>query len=113
MPFFELLAAVKAAAVWCHQWRGKKITFRSDASTVVFALNNQNSRSNRMAGLVRHLSHLACTHQFDFRCVHVPGELNTLADPLSRGRIQEFRRLHPTADPQPCPQVELPPLHTL
>ena len=113
MPFFELLAAVKAAAAWCHLWRGKKITFRSDASTVVFALNNQNSRSNRNAGLVRHLSHLACTHQFDFRCVHVPGQLNTLADPLSRGRIQEFKSLHPTAEAEPCQQVALPPLHTL
>lgn len=113
MPFFELLAAVKAAAAWCHLWRGKKITFRSDASTVVFAMNNQNSRSDRMAGLVRHLSHLACTHHFDFRCVHVAGELNTLADPLSRGRIQEFKSLHPQADPQPCRQVALPPLHTL
>jgi hypothetical protein len=113
MPFLELLAAVKAAATWCHQWRGKKITFRSDASTVVFAMNNQNSRSNRMAGLVRHLSHFACTHHFDFRCVHVSGERNTLADLLSRGRIQEFRQLHPMAEQQPCQQVQLPPLHTL
>lgn len=125
MPFMETLSLVTAASTWGHLWTGKRITFRSDCIVSVYAINNQYSKSDRIAGLVRHFSALAIKHRFDFRCIHVAGVTNIDADLLSRKfdpsrtscSIQEFKQrnaelqrfIQPTADVT----IHLPPLHQL
>ena len=109
MPFLELLALVLAASTWGHMWKGQKICFVTDCMPVKDAMTNLRSPSNRLMRLIRHLSSLAARFQFDFKCEWIEGELNVLADHLSRSRIQEFLALVPTADPEATPVVPLPP----
>jgi hypothetical protein len=115
MPFLELRALVLAAATWGHTWTGKRITFRSDCESAVNAVNNLTSTIDEMQHQIRHLTMLACRHGFEFRCRHVPGVANVIADVLSRGGgYQEIRARRPdTAWEQvatPVPPLPLPAL---
>ena len=110
IPYLEMLAYVFAAATWGASWAGKKITLRSDATTVVAAVNARTSRAPATACLLRHLSTLSARHGFDVRCLHVAGVDNGAADALSRQDIPRFRALCPHADPHPLSKPLLPPL---
>jgi len=102
MPFLELYALTHAAVTWGHFWRGKKITFRCDAEAAVIAVQKMRSRKDSMSALLRLLYATAVEHDFCFRCVHVAGVTNTVADALSRGCAeQELRQLLPTAEALP------------
>ena len=94
----ELLAIVKAAATWGKTFMGKKVLFHCDNMTVVHVINNGTSTNVMIMDLIRSL-YFICA-QFNFECAaeHVPGLQNEGADALSRGRIEEFRTLHPTAN---------------
>jgi hypothetical protein len=109
MPFLELRALVIAASTWGVAWTGKKIVFRCDCKPVVQAISKCSSRSYKMMHQLRQLSTLACRYGFDFRCIHIPGETNTVADVLSRdGDCQAFRTLCPSAQRNPSPLVPVP-----
>jgi hypothetical protein len=88
-------------------------TFRCDCQSIVQALQNAGSSKPGLAHLLRELSTLAATHGFDYRCEHIPGVDNTLADILSRdGDCAQFRAACPketAALPSPTPLVPLPP----
>ena len=114
MPFLELRALVTAAATWGKRWTGKKIIFRCDCMPVVQAISRCSSRSPATMHQLRHLSTLACRFGFDFRCQHIVGATNTIADVLSRdGDCAQFRAACPTARWRPTDptRVPLPQLH--
>lgn len=113
MPFYELFALVAAASTWGARWAGKKIIFRCDCEPVVFAVNSGGSSDPGMAHLLRQLGLIACRGQFDFRCEHIAGVDNGVADVLSRdGDCAQFRALCPDAALRPTAigPVPLPPL---
>ena len=91
MPLLELRALVMAAATWGARWAQKKIIFRCDCKPVVDAIRRCSSRRPKMMHLLRHLSTLAITHGFDFRCEHIDGVANVTADLLSRHGEQAIR----------------------
>ena len=62
--------------------------------------------------LIRCLYYTCVTHNFLVSAVHVPGITNTIADALSRGLLQKFKALAPTAMPQPDNPI-LPQLDSL
>jgi len=109
MPFLELRALVLAAATWGAGWRGMKITFRCDCMPVVQAITRCTSRTPSTMHHLRHLSTLACYFGFDFRCQHIEGATNTVADVLSRsGDCAEFRSACPTAHLRPSLLAHVP-----
>lgn len=112
MPFLELHALVYAAATWGPSWKGRKIVFWCDCLPVVHAVTSGNSKQPQMMHLLRELITLACNHNFDFRCQHIPGVSNVIADTLSRdGDCPKFRALCPEAQQHGCtpPHIALPP----
>jgi hypothetical protein len=112
MPFLELHALVYAAEAWGAQWGGRKVIFHCDCMPVVQAITKQSSRREETMHLLRILCSAACRFGFDYRCVHIPGVNNTIADVLSRyGDCVQFRALCPDADllPTLLPFVPLPP----
>jgi hypothetical protein len=115
MPFLELYALVMAAMAWGHLWTAKKITFRCDCMPVVAAITRGSSRRPEMMHLLRLLAERACLCGFDFRCEHIPGVANTIADVLSRfGDSPQFRALRPRAGPEATPDhLPLPALPDL
>jgi len=114
MPFFELYALVAAAKAWGASWTGKKITFRCDCDPVVKAVTKGSSSKPQMMNLIRQLGETACEHRFDFRCIHIPGVTNVVADCLSRfGDCPQFRALRPSALAKPDSVPALPLLPVL
>jgi hypothetical protein len=109
MPFLELLALTFTAATWGHKWKGKKVLFRSDCMPVVQAIQDRTSRNPSSMYLLRYLSSLACQHHFDFRCEHIAGIDNDVADILSRsGDCSQFRSALPSAQQHMTPVVFVP-----
>lgn len=114
MPFLELHALVHAATVWGHLWGGKKITFMCDCQPAYYAIYRMSSKDSSMAALLRLLSTTAATHSFDFRCIHLAGVTNTIADVLSRGcSLKELRVLLPSANATAEVVQQLPLAHQL
>ena len=91
--------------VWGHLWVKKHILFCSDNEAVVHILN---TRTSRVAWLMRSLLFSAAHHSFSFSSQHIPGVNNQLADALSRFNWQEFWNL--ALDAQPHPTVVPPDL---
>lgn len=110
MPWMELFAVVSAAAAWGHLWHRKRIIFNCDAGAVVSALFKHKSKATSSMTLIRHLDFLAATHHFDYKCIHIRGEDNVIADPLSRNLMDLFSQALPTADTDMFPFTQLPPL---
>lgn len=111
IPFLELYALVLSALIWGDQWGGRRIIFRCDSGTAVAALNKMTARDKDMAWLVRVLTLHAAHHGYEFRCIHIEGAQNVIADALSRGGslLTLFRLTHPqvlTATPERIPIID-------
>ena len=94
----ELIAVVVPVHIWSDVLACRCVTVRSDNSGVVTALNSQSSRSAAAMVWLRHLFRVTVKHDILLRAVHIPGVNNAAPDALSRGSIQVFRSLRPTAD---------------
>jgi hypothetical protein len=67
---------------------GKVVRFMIDNSSVVYYLNKQGgTRSSNLAEATRHLLLLAENLNTEIQAVHIKGELNVLADMLSRTNL--------------------------
>jgi hypothetical protein len=75
---------------------------------VVQAITKCSSRRPEIMHLLRLLSATACPYAFDFRCEHIAGVSNDVADVLSRhDDCPQFRALSPNADQLPTPVVPI------
>jgi hypothetical protein len=111
MPYLELHALTQAALTWGHLWRGRRIVFRCDAEASVKAVQAMRSTRDNMSELLRLLHATAARCGFDFRCEHIPGVTNVVADALSRGLdVQATRARCPSAqlEDEASPAVPLP-----
>lgn len=97
----ELFPIVVAAHVWGYHWHRLQVEFLCDNDAVVAVINSGSSRDRFTMHLLRRLVLVACQFHFSISARHVPGHHNAAADSLSRSRLQVFRTLHPTADPDP------------
>lgn len=105
ITYKELYAIVVACATWGNGWTRKRIEFQCDNQAVVQCIKSGTCRSPHVMGLIRALYWLCVEHNILVRAVHIPGISNTVADALSRGFMQVFRRLAPTADLNPTTPV--------
>ena len=102
----ELIPVVIAAAIWGHQWSGRRVLSNCDNQAVVAVINSRYSKEKDLMQLLRCLFFLEATSQFHLVAVHLPGVLNDCADDLSRNRLPSFRMKRPQAAQLPSP---LPP----
>ena len=116
VPYLELRALAHAAAVWGPLWTATRITFRCDCQPVYYALLTMTSKDSDMQSLLRHLDMIAARNGFEFRCEHIDGVANTVADLLSRPADfspQALLLRLPGANAQPEVALELPPLESM
>ena len=99
----ELIAVVIAISVWRTRFIDRCVIVRCDNSAVVECISSQSSRSPAIMHWLRQLFVTTTLNNILIRAVHTPGSKNVAADALSRGMIQVFRRLRPSADQQPTP----------
>ncbi|KAL1276538.1 hypothetical protein QQF64_036161 [Cirrhinus molitorella] len=88
-------------------WSHKRIVIFCDNEAAVSITNNGISRCPTIMSVLRRLIWQSVIHNFIIKAEHIPGYVNTVADSLSRFRLQAFRRLCPAAnlDPTPCPAL--------
>ena len=89
-----------AAAVFGRQWKGKIVKFLVDNLAVVQVLNATYCKEVHLMHLIRVLVFLAAHFNFWFRAEHLAGSSNTLADAISRNKMDEFFLQVPEASPE-------------
>ena len=91
----ELIPIVLAAEIWGHRWSGLAVEFLTDNEAVAFSASSLLPQDKHLAALIRRMATIAITNHFAFKVSHIPGSTNTLADMLSRGQIEQFKRARP------------------
>jgi hypothetical protein len=90
----ELAIIEHAARRWLPQWRNQRVVAYTDNAATAAVINKGTSASPAMLPIIRRLSYLAQQHNFSLQAVYIPGQLNTLADSISRlhqpGYFQRF-----------------------
>ena len=99
----ELLPIVLATAVWGRSWAGQCILARCDNMAVVHMLQSRTSRHPLVMHLLRSLFFFLAQWDTVLLAEHIPGELNTAADAISRNFMQVFRQAAPEAEEEPTP----------
>ena len=102
----ELVPIVIAAAIWGHQWRGKRVKVHCDNMAVVYIVNHGSSKNPDAMHLARCLAFIAAKREFLITATHIKGADNVTADALSRNRYDIFRSFHPQANQEATPVPE-------
>eukprot|EP00079_Xenopus_tropicalis_P036153 XP_017949924.1 PREDICTED: uncharacterized protein LOC101732219 isoform X1 [Xenopus tropicalis] len=107
LAFLELFPIVVAVELWGQALSNKSVLFRSDNMAAVLAVNNLTSSSRPVLSLLRHLVLRCLQMNIKFRAKHIPGEINEIADALSRFQWDRFRSLAPEAEQEGerCPDI--------
>ena len=103
IQYKELYPIVIAALTWGERWRTLKVRFLCDNATVVACLTSGSSHCPHVMHLMRNLSLIAASQNFNFSAQPIAGVHNAIADSLSRFQMEEFFHLAPHANPQPTP----------
>ena len=86
----ELIPVVVATALWGRYWEGRVVLARCDNEAVVAVLNKRTSKVPEMMHLLRCLAFFEAVHSFSVKSAHIRGADNTLADDLSRDKLDSF-----------------------
>ena len=99
----ELLPIVIACMVWGRQWQGQAILCHCDNMAVVQVVHSGYSTDRQLMRLIRCLFFIRAYWQISVRAVHIPGELNVVADAISRNNTPLLFQKVPDANPEPTP----------
>ena len=80
----ELDTVVRPLEEWGHRFAGGRCLTRSDNSTSVAVVNKRGTNSRNLQQLSARLVAVCKKHDIDLAAVHIPGDLNGLADRGSR-----------------------------
>ena len=109
----ELVPIIIAGFVWEKKWANSHVKCLCDNQAVVAVIRSRYSRDDNIMHLLRCLFFVEASHGFTTVPEHIPGPLNTLADHISRNRLQSMflqdplMDQHPIALPPELPQVLL------
>ena len=101
ITYLEIIPIALAIFLWGQEFRNKKILFYSDNEAVVNILQNKTSKSERVMSILRPIVYWALHLNFQINSMHLSSVDNKIADAISRGQVDLFRRLVPEADPLP------------
>ena len=101
ITFLEFFPIVIALRLWGPSMADRCIIFRTDNAALADIINQQTSKHKLVMTLVRDLVLTSLLHNIVFRTKHIEGVRNTLADHLSRLKVDKFQELYPGVDPQP------------
>ena len=96
-------SAFPIVEVWGGMLRNRCLVFHTDNSAVVAVVNKLSCKEPTVMRLIRRLVVQSLPFNIRFKCQHIPGVLNVLADHLSRLQVDTFRRLAPHMNHQPTP----------
>ena len=103
ITFLEYFPILVAIHLFQHQLKNKKVIFHCDNAAVVEIINNQTSRCPRVMDLVRPFVLKCLQLNTIIKAQHIKGVNNSIADSISRFKMQLFRLLAPEAMEHPLP----------
>ncbi len=89
----ELLPIVAAALLWKEHWRGKVVRVRCDNMAVVLTIKSGSCKEKAAMHLMRCLAFVEATVPMTVVADHIRGVDNTIADALSRDKLDVARSL--------------------
>ncbi len=89
----ELFSVLTAVLIYAPYLLNQSILLVIDNQTDVDIINRQSTRSSRLAILLRALYDITVRYNISIKAVHRPGELNILADYLSRPQYHQYQPL--------------------
>ena len=87
----ELLSVLVAARRWGHLWGDRHIRVRCDNTSACNAINKGSSKSKLFMRCLRELFWLSVLNNFRLTAVHIKGEINVVADLISRLHEEQFK----------------------
>ena len=109
ITFLELYPIVLAVETWASAFSNRCILFFTDNEAVVSVVNRQSPKDQMIMVLVRRLVLICLKFNIVFQAKHIPGVSNTLADLLSRLKLDRFKELTGDAmDTLPTPVSDPP-----
>jgi hypothetical protein len=102
ITYLELIPIALAIYLWGHLLKNKKVIFFCDNEAVVFFLNNKSAKSERVMTLLRFVVYWTLKLNIQLKAKHIFSSFNKIADYISRGQVEQFRKLAPSADRCPC-----------
>lgn len=103
ITYLELIPIALAIFLWGHEFQNKKVLFYSDNAAIVSILNSKTSKSESVLSLLRFVVYCSLKMNIEIKALHIFSKENKLADLISRGQVEQFKKLVPYADPYPCP----------
>ena len=105
ITFKQLVAILRACAVWGDRWAGSRVTCKCDNQAVVQMISSRSCRDQSLMHLLRCLFFMEAQLQFELTTTHIAWVHNSLADDLSRNRRSSFLSKAPwvTSHPSPVP----------
>lgn len=100
----ELVPIVIAAVLWGPRWASGHVCFHCDNEAVVSVIENRQAHHPLLRQLLRCLFFYAVIYKFHFSARHIPGAQNSIADAISRNKLDSLSSLIPQAV-----QVSIPP----
>jgi hypothetical protein len=101
----ELFAVAMAILTWSGVLRARTVFVFCDNEAVVKIIDKGRSKHNGLNAMVRGLYQTAASGGMQVMACHVAGACNAAADALSRLRIDEFRRIVPSANSSMTPII--------
>lgn len=106
--YYELLTLLLSVCTWASTIQHNKLVVLTDSSTATAVLSSGSSHCPHLSSLARLMWVAATTHNIELRVFHIPRELNSEADLLSKNDSNGFLRAVPTASRQPSVIGTLP-----
>ena len=89
ITFKELYPIMVAMCMYSHLMRNHKVMFHTDNKGAMFVVNKQTSKSPSIMTLVRKLVLAALSFNVHFSATFIEGQLNLMADKISRFQVTE------------------------
>ena len=101
IEFLELFALVAGILTWQHELRDARFTVFCDNTAIVQMINSLTSSCANCVNLLRLLTLNGLQFNRRISAKYVDTKSNFLADALSRGQMDHFRKLGPVMNIQP------------
>ena len=88
--YLELYAVSVAVILWMHKYKNRRISIFCDNYSVVHMINTSSSKCQNCMVLIRIITLHCLKFNVKLNIKHVPGNLNTYSDNLSRLKYKQF-----------------------
>ena len=102
ITYLEIIPIALAIYLWGDRFENKKVLMHCDNESVVSVLNIKSSKSERVMSILRKIVYWSLIHNCQFKAMHISSSDNLIADSLSRGQLEKFKKVAPNTEDTPA-----------